>query len=327
MGAVGCRFELMGVTRNSPPVSSERGFVLLIVIWVTGLLALTAASFVNSVRTHIKLTANIVENAQAEALADAGVHIAVMNLVAYRQTRAGDRRFAVDGTPTVCRTPTGELLRIAVEDESGKVDLNVASEQLLTKLLQGLGAAPSEVSAYTDRILDFRDADDERRPAGAERWEYRAAGLAHGPKNGSFYTVDELEQVLSLPAGLAGRLRPWLTVYSGQAGIDPDVAPIDLLVALSQSPQPSAAGPLGLHNDERPRRSLPVPPEFVSASLRRAFTVRSEARTVRGARFVREAVVEFRATRTTTHVLRRWHRGEAAPADALDGPADNWPPC
>jgi general secretion pathway protein K len=314
------------MTRMSSRTPSERGFVLLIVIWVTGLLALIAVSFGTAVRTRIKVTANTVENARAEALADAGVNIAIMDLVATRPNRAP--RFAVDGTPTVCQGPTGDLLRIAVEDEAGKVDLNAATEHLLTVLMQGLGAAPREAAAHAGRILDFRDPDEQRRPDGAERSDYAAAGLVHGPKNAAFDTVDELDQVLNIPAGWIGRVRPFVTVYSGQGGIDPSVAPIDLLVALGKSTQASVAGGgAGLRRDEGFRRSWLVPPEFVSASQRRAFTVRSEARTVHGASFVREAVVELRTTLTSAHVLRRWRRGEAARGSDPEEPARHYAPC
>jgi general secretion pathway protein K len=313
------------MTQISPRRPRERGFVLLIVIWVTGLLALIAASFVTAVRTHIMVTANTAENARAEALADAGVHIAIINLAATRPDRA--RRFAADGTPTVCEVPTGDLLRIAVEDEAGKVDLNAANEHLLTLLMQGLGTAPGEAAAQADRVLDFRDPDEERRPLGAERSDYAAAGLAHGPKNAAFDAVDELDQVLNIPAGWIGRLRPFVTVYSGQAGIDPTVAPIDLLVALGQSPQQSAADARGLRRDEAFRRSLAVPQEFLVASQRRAFTVRSEAKTVQGASFVREAIVELRTTLTSAHVLRRWRRGVSVRANDPEEAERNPQPC
>jgi general secretion pathway protein K len=300
------------MTLASPRSPRERGFVLLIVIWVTGLLAVIAAGFATVMRTHIKVTANTVESARAAALADAGVNIAIMELVSTGPN--GRRRFAVDGTPTVCRALDDGVLSIAVEDEAGKVDLNAANERMLTLLLQGLGANPREAAALADRILDFRDADDERRPLGAERSDYAAAGLAHGPKNAAFDTVEELDQVLNLPPGWLARLRPLVTVYSGQAGVDPSVASVELRRALGGSTEAS----------EPFRRSLPIPSEFAVASQRRAFTVRSEARTVQGASFVREAVVELRTTLTSAHVLRRWRRGEAVRADA---PEEASPPC
>jgi general secretion pathway protein K len=313
------------MTRLSRWRPRERGFVLLIVIWVTGLLAVIVATFSTAVRTHIKVTTNSVASARAAALADTGVHIAIMDLVSSRAN--GRRRFTVDGTPTVCRAPAGDVLLIAVEDEAGKVDLNAANERLLTHLLQGLGVASSEAAALADRILDFRDADEERRPSGAERSDYVAAGLAHGPKNAAFDAVEELEQVLNIGHGWLARLRPFVTVYSGQGGIDPTVAPIELLGTLGGSTGTSAARLSGLGRDGQFRQLLPIPSEFAVASQRRVFTVRSEAKTVEGARFVREAVVELRTTLTSAHVLRRWRRGEAVRTDAPEQAEEASAPC
>jgi type II secretory pathway component PulK len=50
--------------------------------------------------------------------------------------------------------------------------------------------------AMTSHILDWRDADEQRREDGAERAEYRAAGRAYTPRNGPFESVDEVKQVL-----------------------------------------------------------------------------------------------------------------------------------
>jgi Tfp pilus assembly protein PilX len=51
---------------------SNRGIALISVLWITGLLAVMAASFASSTRTETRLARNQEENAKAEALADAG---------------------------------------------------------------------------------------------------------------------------------------------------------------------------------------------------------------------------------------------------------------
>ena len=51
---------------------SNRGIALISVLWITGLLAVMAASFASSTRTETRLAHNQQENAKAEALADAG---------------------------------------------------------------------------------------------------------------------------------------------------------------------------------------------------------------------------------------------------------------
>ena len=60
---------------------SNRGIALISVLWVTGLIAVMAASFASSTRTEGRLAHNREENSKAEALADAGVHRAVFGLL------------------------------------------------------------------------------------------------------------------------------------------------------------------------------------------------------------------------------------------------------
>ena len=50
-------------------LGSSRGIALISVLWITGLLAVIAASFASSTRTEARLARNLVANAKAEALA------------------------------------------------------------------------------------------------------------------------------------------------------------------------------------------------------------------------------------------------------------------
>src|SRR5262245_52980352 len=97
---------------------SQRGFVLLIVLSVLGLLAAVAASFGQMARNHVKLAAVASEGASAEALADAGVHLAILELIAAREGQSSDRRFALDATPFPCNMGDGTAVTIAVQDEA-----------------------------------------------------------------------------------------------------------------------------------------------------------------------------------------------------------------
>ncbi len=51
----------------------QRGLALVVVLWVLVLLSLIAASFTLTTRTEVNVTRNLIDNAKAEALADAGV--------------------------------------------------------------------------------------------------------------------------------------------------------------------------------------------------------------------------------------------------------------
>lgn len=317
--------------RRSPTARGERGFVLLVVLSVLGLLALVVATFAHVTRTHVKAAAASVGSGRAEALADAGVNLAILDAIAARETEKVNRRFRLDATPATCSLE-GEagVLTIAVQDEAGKIDLNIGSEAILRALVFGAGVKGGE--AAVDAILDFRDSDDDRRASGAERAEYRAAGRAHGPKNAAFLVVEELANVLGLAQSDVDRLRPFVTVYSGQTGVDPNVASSALIDTLSRGAQDGGAlafksTPDG---DGGAKFTLgggaPLPDELLAASVRKAFSVRSEARMPGGVVFVREAVVELTASRAMPYIVRRWSRG-AVPIGRKDVPGAALAPC
>lgn len=302
---------------------AQRGFVLLVVLSTLGLLSIVVVSFTQISRSHVKVAAAVSESGRAEALADAGVNIAILELVAGRAKEPASRRFPLNAAPLTCSAGDDSRLAISVQDEGGKVDLNIGSEALLRALLLGLGAG----EAAADAILDYRDEDDMRRPAGAERAEYLAAGRPRGPRNGPFLAVEELASVLGLTQTDVDRLSPLVTIYSGLNGIDTSVAPKPLLRAVAQGLERGGGlfdseGVTGL---ERMADAGALPAQLLASSTRRAFVIRSRARIAGGATFVREATVEFLASSTSAFVLRRWRRG-AAEGETDDGQAVP-PPC
>jgi len=317
------------VQRKPPPAKGERGFVLLVVLSVLGLLALVVATFAHVTRTHVKAAAASVESGRAEALADAGVNLAILDVIAARETENASRRFALNAVPATCSLEKdAATLTIAVHDEAGKVDLNIGSEAILRALVFGVGVKGGE--AAVDAILDFRDSDDDRRASGAERAEYRAAGRSHGPKNAAFLVVEELAGVLGLTQADVDRLRPFVTVYSGQTGVDPNAASTALIDVLSRGVQDGGALSFKSPSEGGAKFALgggaPLPEELTAASVRKAFSVRSEARTRGGVVFVREAVVELTASRSTPYIVRRWSRG-AFPIGGKDVPGAALAPC
>ena len=294
---------------------SATGFVLILVIWITALLALFALSFASSVQSHLRLTANSVQSAKAEALADAGVELAALSLLA----GPNDRRFPVDGSAHACLKDGVGVVTLRIQDSGGKVSINLANERLLQALFLGLGASRELASRYTDVIIDYRDADSNRRPNGAELPEYLEAGRALGPKNAPFDTIEELNQVLGLDPAMIALITPHVTVHSQTAGLDPRTASPELGQILSRGIEqlPARASPQTVSNS-------PVPSEFVNGSPQRVFLVASEGRLENGARFVRETVMELQSTRAATPIYKIWKRGTNA---ASDPPSGELPPC
>ena len=151
----------------------QSGIALVIVLWVIALLAVIAVSFTTATRGQANLVRNLVDNAKAEALADAGLYRAVFGLfkprtevfidedeeeedllnpdtessaVARQRIEEDLRRelaseaaeaftegWRSDGTVYAWAFGGAEV-RIAIRDEGGKIDLNAAPDELLRGL-------------------------------------------------------------------------------------------------------------------------------------------------------------------------------------------------
>jgi general secretion pathway protein K len=124
------------------------------------------------------------------------------------------------------------VVRINVVDESGRIDLNAARPELLEGLFAAVGGTSMSAKAFASRVADWRDQDVEVGEQGAETFEYESEGLSYRPANRPFHSVEELRYLLGLSNADFGRLEPFVTVYAGQAGVDPMTAPETVLRAI-----------------------------------------------------------------------------------------------
>ena len=93
-----------------------------------------------------------------------------------------------------------DSLLISLQDVRGLVSLNGTNlsgfgRERIERFLGTWGVNDTRVSALTDALLDYRDADDLRRLNGAERNEYRQAGVESNLRNGDLLSVSELQRV------------------------------------------------------------------------------------------------------------------------------------
>jgi general secretion pathway protein K len=292
------------------PREYQRGIALISVLWITTLLAVIAASFASSARTEGQLALNMVENAKAEALADGAVHRAVLGLADLDLERV----WRSDGTPY--RLDYGEGgVTIRIYDEDAKVDLNAAPPELLAGVLGLVGLEAEQAETLAERIVDYRDEDDQPEPKGAEDPDYEAAGQSNGAIDRPLLTEAELLGVLGMSEALYRRLRPWVTVHSGAEGIDPTRAAPEILRSIpGMTPEIAeairAAGP-----DADPFETIDDDTLFdleiyFIPSREIMFRVQAEARTTGGGVFVREAVVELTLDPVRPFIVHAWRRGE-----------------
>ncbi len=60
--------------------NNQKGIALVIVLWMLALLTIMATGYSRMMRTETMLTANLVRSAQANALAEAGINQAIIEL-------------------------------------------------------------------------------------------------------------------------------------------------------------------------------------------------------------------------------------------------------
>jgi general secretion pathway protein K len=209
------------------PEPRNRGIALVVVLWLVTILALQVSLFNLTVRDAASLGSNELAIARGEQLASSGIELAVAGILDPDPTR----RWDAGRGPHVVRFG-GAVLKIVVSNEGGRIDLNAASEDLLSAALYPYARSPATTAQWVDRVLDWRDTDDERRPNGAEAGDYGRAGAAYRPRNGRFLHPLELGRVLGIPPEVARALATRLTVYGIDGKINPLYASREVLMLL-----------------------------------------------------------------------------------------------
>ena len=294
----------------------QRGVALVLVIWVTVILTVVAASFIMERRSEAMVVLNSVAMARTEAAANAGVARAIAE--SYRNDPTALDAWKRDGSPHDW-VFEGIPVRVEMRDESAKIDINTASEALLRGLLVTAGLNDDEASRLLDAILDWRDPDSLKRPNGAEEDDYRAAGLPYKPGNAPFQAQEELQLVLGMRPEIYRRLAPSITVYSRQPGVNPQVASRDVLMAIpgltteivddyiARREAALAAG--------QPVPTLTQAGGFASGTSP-VINVRSVAQSEDGTVFSREAVALLRPVPRKPVTYVAWRESTAAPPAA-----------
>lgn len=273
------------------PRRPDRGVALVVVLWLTTLLAVIAASLAFATRTETRAAADRVARAQARALAEAGIERAALELL----RPPAERAWRTDGTVYGIELGDGTL-EISVRAVNGRIDLNHAPPELLRGLFASLDI-DADAAALADAVLDWRDEDDERRPQGAEDPEYAAAGRPYGARDGPFLALGEVTQVLGVSYAVYRQLRELVTIHARADQIDPASAPRGVLEAVPElAPEDierflaarEAGEPI-----ERARVVLGSGARFLARSSPRAYAVRVRARSGRGALVHQQAVIRI----------------------------------
>jgi len=295
-----------------PARRREAGIALIAALWLTALLTVIASAFAFSMRSEALAARNALSLAAARAVADGAVERTAFEL---SRPRNAPEVWEANGETHVWQEGDASVAAVAV-DESAKIDLNAASEPLLRGLFQSVGGLDADAAqALVEAIADWRDADDLRRPNGAEEPDYRAAGRKYRPPNAGFETVGELQRVLGMTPAVYARVADSLTVYSRQPGINPATASREVLLALPNVAAEAVDAFLAQRRDARAGK-LPIPPfpgaqGYAAASLP-VWRIRAGATLPDGVTFVRDAVLRPSGDPRHPVIALLWQEGPRA---------------
>ncbi len=295
--------------------SQQKGIALVLVLWVSVLIAVLLASFSLSARVEALQGRNLLDSTRARYAAEAGMHRAAYEL----RGNNPDTRWVADGRVYPIDFE-GTQLEVEIIDETGKVDINVADLPLMTALFELGGVAKPDAEALAAAVTDWRDPDDLINVNGAEEREYKAADRNYKPRNAPFETVSEIQQVLGMSFELYRELEPLMTIYSGRAQPNPAFAPPPILQLIPGM----TADMVQLFVQQRQQVAtlpgqLPVPlvlPDgtpVVAQGGGLTYTIRSTATLPSGATAKLEATIRLGASMVARRPFRivRWRDGES----------------
>jgi len=206
---------------------TQGGMALVLVLWMVAALLVTATGIVHAVRGEVRAVSSFREMVTAGALGDAGIVMAARTVAGEKQPDGALKLIDLDFEQT--------RIAVRVIPLAGLIDLNAAEEPLLTQLLVVAGQLDQDqASSLAQRVMDWRDADDQPRPGGAENAAYAAAGSPFRTRGGPFEAPEDLLQVLGMDFELYEKLRPLVTVHARSDGrVDPAAAPAPVLRVLA----------------------------------------------------------------------------------------------
>ena len=216
----------------------QHGTALLLVLWVTVLLAALLIGVAAASRSQSQAALYGAERVRAQLAAEAGLAHAVAGL------RAPDLRnqWVPDGRAYDFEFD-GAKVRVQVVDVSGLIDLNAAPPDLLGDLFAASGLDRAHAGQLAGMMADWR-GDSPRQPSPTRGG---AAAQPHGP----FRAIDQLARLPGMTVDLFAKVEPAVTVFSGRNFPDASYAPPLSLAAL-QGLAPGQAKTLVTQRRSRP---------------------------------------------------------------------------
>jgi len=239
----------------------DSGAALIVALFALVILTALAVVFTGTARTDVLLAGTRAAQVQALRAAQSGIYYG-RTLLAEDDpdVDSTDEDWALAWEETPPLDIPGYTVEVALSDESGRLNVNTATSEMLLAL-------PGMTEEAADSILDWRDSDDEPRAWGVESDYYESLASPYDAANEEFQTLDELRLVRGVTQAIwegdgteeSPGLRDLITVRSGEANSDSEGMP-RLNINTAGTDELSARlgdllGPEAIASLERRRRS------------------------------------------------------------------------
>lgn len=279
----------------------QQGVALVLVLWVLVLLTVIAGAMATTQNASVSMVSNTMQERQGRALAAAGIQFMTLQLD-QRNKPVDEQEFPVDGRLHPWQF-AGHTIWIGAMSDTGRINLNMADEQLLAAALVAAGLDEEQAQRIRDAVLDWRDKDSEHHLAGAEDDAYQSEGRPVGARDDLFQSVEELQQVLGITPALYKQLASRLTVHSKQRTVNPAFSSADVLNSIPGI-DPAEVEDYLAARAQALDQGLPVPlpqgpfGQYFSNSVGPVFQVFAEVDMESGAKVEAEVIINT-AQRTT----------------------------
>ncbi len=230
---------------------SQKGSVLIIVLWISVLLTVLVTAMASKVRlsaqtvtnnqyvsTHWAAVMGTVHQAEMELMLELMAPPIDQEVELTEEGEARNPRYRFNGQPLSLYYPQADEMVVRIYDHAGKINLNRIPrrnmQMLIEKRLGGLDADPEQVQDLLSAWTDWTDLNNLEGLNGAEEGYYQSLEPGYTPRNNpELDTVDEILHIRGFAKLLEGvNLEAAFTIYGNNRTVNLNLATREAMALL-----------------------------------------------------------------------------------------------
>lgn len=239
-------------------INKKKGSILILVLWALGLLTVFAVYLGGGLRQRLDFIARLETRNKLYHIAAAGVKLAVseignladdacfislkdrwsFNNAVFAAAAVGEGVVTVgypyNAQELAMEAAGAEGLKVmyGAQDVQSRININTAERQELRRLFEKAADLDEKLAdEIACSIIDWRDADNQSLPNGAEDGYYHSLRVPYECKDAAFQAIEELAYIKGMEPLVLQRVKPYITIY-GQGSVNINTVYRTVLFAL-----------------------------------------------------------------------------------------------